>query len=184
MKTWMLFALGAALCWGMYGPTLHVGQSAMGNSSLRAFLWVGIAYFLIAVLVPGAMLISGAQSGAGMQFTAKGSMMAGLAGALGAIGALCIIYAMINKGIPSNVMPMVFGGAPLVNVGLSMLLHRPEKAPSPMLWLGYAMAIIGVTLVLKFNPAAKPGGAHPPKTPAAATAPAAASPGAPSGEAH
>src|SRR2546425_1007672 len=48
---WIIFALGAALSWGLYGPALHRGQVALG-SPMRALLCVGIAYFLIGVLVP------------------------------------------------------------------------------------------------------------------------------------
>jgi hypothetical protein len=44
--TWVLFALGAALSWGMYGPALHKGQVQLGNP-LRALLCVGVAYFLV-----------------------------------------------------------------------------------------------------------------------------------------
>ena len=43
-------------------------------------------------------------------------MTATLAGALGAIGAVCIIFAFRAGGLPTYVMPIVFGGAPLINV--------------------------------------------------------------------
>ena len=60
---WVLFALGAVLSWGMYGPMLHQGQVALGNP-LRALLCVGVAYFLIGVLVPiGSLSASGELSG-------------------------------------------------------------------------------------------------------------------------
>ena len=49
--TWIFFALGAALAWGLYGPVLHRGQVDLG-SPMRALLCVGVAYFLIGVLVP------------------------------------------------------------------------------------------------------------------------------------
>ena len=46
----MLAAIAlTAFCWGMYGPVLHFGREAM-HSSLRPFVCVGLAYFLIAVL--------------------------------------------------------------------------------------------------------------------------------------
>ena len=41
----------AALAWGVYVPLVHGAASKLG-SSLRAFLMVGVAYFLTAVLVP------------------------------------------------------------------------------------------------------------------------------------
>ena len=37
---WIIFALGAALAWGLYGPILHQGQVELG-SPLRALLCVG-----------------------------------------------------------------------------------------------------------------------------------------------
>ena len=48
---WILFALGAALSWGLYGPALHRGQVALG-SPMRALLCVGVGYFLIGVMLP------------------------------------------------------------------------------------------------------------------------------------
>lgn len=48
---WVVFALGAALFWGVYGPVLHKGQMQLGNP-LRALLLVGFAYFCVGVLVP------------------------------------------------------------------------------------------------------------------------------------
>ncbi|MFN9913608.1 MAG: hypothetical protein ACK53L_13535, partial [Pirellulaceae bacterium] len=42
----------AVVCWGSYGPVLHLGQMKMGGSRLRPFCCVGLAYFFIAVAVP------------------------------------------------------------------------------------------------------------------------------------
>jgi drug/metabolite transporter (DMT)-like permease len=147
--TWVVFALGAALSWGVYGVSLHQGQMLL-KSPLRALLCVGVAYFLIGVLVPAAVLASQGQMNS---FDTKGTIMATGAGALGAIGAVCIIWAFRNGGLPNYVMPLVFGGAPLVNVALSMMVHPPKETPNPLLWLGYVMASAGVYLVLRFKPA-------------------------------
>ncbi len=53
-KTPFRFSLTAltALSWGVYGNFLHKGTDQLGHSSIRAFIGVGIAYFLVAVLVP------------------------------------------------------------------------------------------------------------------------------------
>jgi uncharacterized membrane protein len=75
-----------------------------------------------------------------------------MAGALGAIGAVFIIYAFRSGGLPTYVMPLVFGGAPVVNVIFSMYLHPPKVAPNPMLWVGMALVAIGASLVLYFKP--------------------------------
>ena len=57
---WLVFVLGAVLSWGIYGPMLHRGQVLLGNP-LRALLCVGIAYVLVAVLVPVGVLSAGGE---------------------------------------------------------------------------------------------------------------------------
>ena len=73
-------------------------------------------------------------------------------GALGAVGAVCIIYAFRSGGLPTYVMPLVFAGAPLVNVLFSMVLHPPKQAPNPLLYLGFLLAAAGAGMVLYFKP--------------------------------
>lgn len=147
--SWIYFALGAALFWGMYGPVLHKGQVQLG-SPLRALLCVGFAYFLVGVLIPGAMLISQGQL---KSFTWTGVVNSSLGGALGAIGAICIIWAFRSGGVPNYVMPLVFGLAPLINVLVTMVTHPPREAPNPLLYVGYVLASAGAGLVLYYKPA-------------------------------
>lgn len=147
---WVIYALGAALSWGMYGPALHKGQVALG-SPLRALLCVGIAYFLVAVLVPVPVLHNQGQL---RGFSTTGAIAATAAGVLGAVGAVCIIWAFRHGGVPTYVMPLVFAGAPIVNVLVSMAIHPPKTAPSPLLYVGFAMAAFGAWLVLRFKPPA------------------------------
>jgi len=107
---WMIFVAGAVLSWGAYGALLHQGQTQLGNP-LKALLCVGVAYFLMGVIVPVAALSAqGGLSG----FNTNGLIMATGAGALGAAGAVCIIWAFRSGGLPVYVMPLVFGGAPIV----------------------------------------------------------------------
>ena len=147
---WALFAFGAVLSWGVYGALLHQGQAKLG-SPLRALLCVGMAYFLIGVLVPVAGLAS--QNQLSMTgFSAAGTMIATVAGALGAIGAACIIWAFKSGGLPTYVMPLVFGGAPVVNVFVTMVLHPPKSAISPFLILGFLLVVVVSSLVLFFRP--------------------------------
>jgi len=145
---WILFALGAALSWGLYGPALHNGQVALG-SPMRALLCVGVAYFLIGVLVP---VVSLSLQGELKGFTTQGSIAATVAGALGAIGAVCIIYAFRSGGLPTYVMPLVFAGAPVVNVLYSMWTHPPKSTPNPLLYVGVVLAAAGAGMVLYFKP--------------------------------
>ena len=149
---WFIYALLTVLTWGLYGVFLHSGQMAMADpifGRYKAFLFVGIAYFLIGVIVP---LITLSSQGQLNGFTMKGSVGAGLGGALGAIGAVCIIFAFRSGGLPTYVMPLVFAGAPLVNVLYSMWLHPPKTSPNPLLYLGFVLAALGGGLVLYFKP--------------------------------
>jgi len=146
---WMIFVLGAVLSWGVYGPALHKGQTQLGNP-LKALLCVGVAYFLIGVLVP----VLGLSSQGGLSgFSTGGSVWAGIGGALGALGAVCIIWSFKTGGVPNYVMPLVFGGAPLINVLVSMAMHPPKNPPNPLLYLGYVLAAAGGGIVLYFKPA-------------------------------
>ena len=144
-----MLAVGAALSWGIYGVALHQGQVSLG-SPLRALLCVGLAYMAIGVIVPVMGLSS--QSELGRGWNAGGFWAATLAGGLGAIGAVFIIYAFRAGGSPAIVMPIVFGGAPVVNVIAAMAAHPPKTAPNPLLWVGMVLVAVGAGLVLYFKP--------------------------------
>jgi hypothetical protein len=148
--TWIVFVIGAVLSWGIYGAMLHRGQVDLGHP-MRALLCVGIAYFLIGVLVPVASL---AYQGELRGFSASGTTTATVAGALGAIGAVCIIGAFRAGGLPTYVMPLVFAGAPLVNVVVTIWTHPPRHAPNPLLYVGFVLAAAGAAMVLYFKPKA------------------------------
>ena len=147
---WVLFVAGAVLSWGAYGVLLYLGGQQLGNP-LKALLCVGVAYFLIGVIVPVAVLGPGTSASV---FSSQGVLTASVAGALGAIGAACIIYAFSAGGLPLYVMPLVFGGAPLVNVLYTMAVHPPKAAPNPLLYVGFLVTAIGAAMVLYFRPTA------------------------------
>ena len=154
MQLWIAFVIGAVLAWGAYGPALHLGRAGFPDvvtASMRALLCVGIAYFLVAVLVPvGSLWSQGKLAG----FTFKGSAISTLAGVLGALGAACIIWAFQNGGKPIYVMPLVFAGAPVVNALITLALHPAEaKAANPLFYVGIGLAAVGAWMVLRFLPA-------------------------------
>src|SRR5262245_59583629 len=147
---WVMFAIGAALSWGVYGAMLHQGQVKLG-SPLRALLSVGAAYFLIGVIVPVAMLSTQAQlnrQGA----NAFRATTATDAGALRPGRAVCILLAFRRGGLPTYVMPLVFGGAPVINVLVTMVNHTPKTAPNPLLFVGFLLVVLGASMVLYFRP--------------------------------
>jgi hypothetical protein len=147
---WVVFVAGAMLAWGAYGVLMYLGQTQLGNP-MKALLCVGGAYFALGVIIPVISLSS--QGGLG-GFSTGGLLMATGAGAAGAIGAVCIIFAFKTGGLPVYVMPLVFGGAPIVNVLLAMAIHPPKSAINPLLYVGFLLASIGAAMVLYFRPAA------------------------------
>jgi drug/metabolite transporter (DMT)-like permease len=158
-STWLVFSLVTVAAWGLYGAFLHSGQMGMGdpvNGRYKAFLWVGIAYFLTAVLAPLAML---AMKGASWSFPASGIGWSLIAGIMGAVGAFSVLLAFGAKGSPAVVMSIVFAGAPVVNALYSLILHPPVggwgKVPLPFV-LGICLAAVGGCLVTLYKPASAP----------------------------
>src|SRR5947208_3737786 len=96
--TWLAFALLTVVSWGVYGVLLHKGQTLMRPETgsvepsllrYKAFLFVGIAYFLVAILAPLILLMGKGEAFSG--YTKPGiiwSLIAGVAGAVGAFGVL------------------------------------------------------------------------------------------------
>jgi len=152
MKAWLWFVVMTIFCWGAYVPAIHQGQVAIGGKSraLWAFLFVGVAYVVVAVLGPLALL---AQRGDLSALpSAKGMSVSALAGALGAVGAFGVILALMAGGKATTVPPLVFAGAPIVATGIAMLLKRPTTMPSPLFYVGIILAAAGAAMVLRFKP--------------------------------
>ena len=161
--TWLIFALMTVVAWGLYGVFLHTGQMSMAdpvNGRYKAFLFVGIAYLVIAVIGPALVM---AVNGASWSFPVKGMSWSLLAGAVGAIGAFCVLLAFGAKGVPSVVMSIVFAGAPVVNAVVALSINPPAGGFGNLRWqfvAGILLAALGGCLVTLY----KPGPAPPPKT--------------------
>ncbi len=153
--TWLFFTILTLLCWGFYGVLLHSGQSAMQdpvNGRYKAFLLVGLAYFLTAIVGPVAMMMI---NGASWDFTTKGVAWSFLAGVVGSLGAFGVLLAFATKGSPTVVMSIVFAGAPLVNAVVAFSLHPPADGLLSIRWpflLGVLLAALGGFLVSLFRP--------------------------------
>ncbi|NIP97603.1 MAG: hypothetical protein GWO24_30895 [Akkermansiaceae bacterium] len=175
---WLLFALMTVACWGLYGIFLHAGQVGMADRELgryKAFLFVGIAYFITAILAPLIVLLMSKNMNWSMP--GKGMWLSLLAGILGAIGAFCVLLAMGAgaKGgmspaiVAVSVMSIIFAGAPIVNAIVAMAIHPPKgglQSIPPLFYLGIILAALGGFMVTKFKPGAVP----PPKKPETAAA--------------
>jgi MFS family permease len=145
----LLFIALAMLSWGVYGPVLRVGQEGMQGSSLRPFICVGLAYFLIAVLTPSILLKMTGETG---HWSTSGIFWSLAAGAAGALGALGVILALAFRGNPVYVMPLVFGGAPVVNTCLTMYWAKSFRQVNPVFIAGLILVIVGAVTVLTFRP--------------------------------
>ncbi len=156
---WLIFALMTVATWGVYGIFLHSGQLGMGdpvNGRYKAFLFVGIAYFITAVLAPLAVLIA---NGSDWNFPMKGATLSLVAGVVGAIGAFCVLLAFGAKGTPAAVMSIIFAGAPVVNAIVAMALHPPAGGVSAIRWqfvAGILLAALGGCLVTYYKPPPAP----------------------------
>lgn len=156
---WLAYALMTVFAWGTYGNLLHTGQLGMGdpvNGRYKAFLFVGIAYFLVAVLAPIAVLVAG---NANWNLPVKGAGWSLIAGCAGAVGAFGILLAFGAKGTPAVVMSIVFAGAPIVNAIVSMILHPPAGGMSSIRWqfaAGILFAAIGGCMVTLYKPPPAP----------------------------
>jgi len=152
---WLVFALMTVISWGVYGIFLHTGQMGMAdsvNGRYKAFLFVGIAYFLTAVLAPLLVLVV---RGASWQFPAGGMLWSLIAGIAGAIGAFCVLLAFGAKGTPAVVMSIVFAGAPVVNAVVAIWQHPPSGGigqVKPQFFLGIVLAAVGGCLVTLYKP--------------------------------
>jgi hypothetical protein len=169
----VLFALGTALCWGLYGPTIGNARSPEKLwSPFKPYVGIGLAYIVWAFL--GGLIVMWLK---GDSFNFTGSQSAAgtwgfLAGSLGALGALCLTSAMLSFNGPPKpqiVMPIVFGGAVSVTAIVSMIQYRdPEADFNPWLWIGIIGMAICIVLVAYNTPHGKPHHA-PPKEPNAST---------------
>lgn len=159
-NTLLLFASLAltVLCWGMYGPVLRSGQEGMSTvagevARLRPFVCVGLAYFLVGVIVPALWLHFRGEKG---DWTLSGITWSLAGGALGAIGALGIVLAFTFGGRPIYVMPLVFGGAPVVNAFLTIYMAGRLKDIGPLFLAGLVIVMLGAVVVLASAPHGPP----------------------------
>lgn len=185
---WLMFVAGAILTWGAYVVTIDHGRNTLAGAAhggkpaipvavaaMRAFLFIGLAYFVLGVIVPLIYLainkVDPVQHPSDPGFVSRGVVLSTIAGILGAAGALCIVFAVgaARRTMGANgaamVAPLVFCFAPIVNVLISMMIEPPDKARpiSPFFFVGIVLAAVGAGMVLYFKPAAA-AHAAPPKS--------------------
>jgi hypothetical protein len=196
---WWGYVILAGLAWGTYVSIMFYGGSELGgkqNARLMAILCVGMAYFVLAVVFPLVLFISGQQQWPSLKTT--GLVFASLAGVAGAVGAICVVFASsaaMAAGMEAKKLnpdfnpasfrlligPLIFGLAPVINTLISSVWH-PEPGnpwhfdvhlPGWKLALGIVLVGAGSFLVLysKEEAEERKKAAVPKPAPVVATAP-------------
>jgi drug/metabolite transporter (DMT)-like permease len=171
---WWGYVVLAGLAWGTYVPIIFYGGSELGGkpaSRLMAILCVGVAYFVLAVVFPLGLFLSGQEQWP--ELKATGLIFSALAGVAGAIGAICVVFASkaamdAGRQIAADdpgfnpasfrllIAPLIFGLAPVINTLLSSVWHpKPGdpwrfglELPGWKLAAGILLVAAGVFLVL------------------------------------
>ncbi|HYH68521.1 MAG TPA: hypothetical protein VD866_27765 [Urbifossiella sp.] len=176
---WWGYVIGAGLAWGTYVPLIFFGGQMLSPLSpagtpvgvggrLASILCVGVAYFVLAVMIPVALMA--VRDDAKADWRAVGLTFSALAGIAGAVGAICVIFASKaavdaakDEGVnPATyrvyIAPLIFCLAPLINTLLSLVWHPDPKTgdwsifhldlPGWKLWAGIVLVSLGTFLVL------------------------------------
>ncbi len=160
----IIFAIGTAVCWGMYGPTVANARDTEKParwSPFKPYVFIGVAYLVIAC---GGGALGMQVKGDNYSFfggeESAATTWGFLAGTLGALGALSLTSAMLSfegKPKPELVMPIVFGGAVSITALVSVLQSKSLSSANPLLWVGMLLVVVGVVMVASFTPHGGPG---------------------------
>ncbi len=173
-KAWLGIVAMAGLAWGTYVPIIFYGGQELTTKPgelggrLLSILCVGMAYFLLAVMVPVGLMGGGVFAWPQINGP-SGLLFSSLAGVAGAVGAICVIFASkaavdAAKAEGKNpatyrifIAPIIFGVAPVINTMVSLLWHPQagdplhfgiRHLPGWILWAGIFAVGSGAFLVL------------------------------------
>ena len=149
----------------MLGMSIEGAKPDLTSNRMKAFLLVGIAYFLVAVVGP-LVILKMRDSGAATHwsFPSTGWKMSLIAGLLGAFGAFFLLMALSSDGgdmsmrkvLIALVPTLVFAGAPLVNAVVSVTKEGLWSKTPPQFFAGLLLAAVGAGLVMYYKPSSGP----------------------------
>ena len=169
---WWGYVIGAGLAWGTYVPLVFFGGTELTTrpgtvgGRLASILCVGVAYFVLAVVIP--VVLMAIRDDAKPEWKTTGLVFSALAGVAGAVGAICVIFASKAavdaaklEGInPATyriyIAPLIFALAPAINTLVSLVWHpKPGdpwhfelEVPGWKLPVGILLVAVGTFLVL------------------------------------
>jgi len=169
---WWGYVLLAGLAWGTYVPLIFFGGTQLSTGPgtiggrLASILCVGVAYFVLAVVVP--VVLMSVRDDGKPDWRTTGLVFSGLAGVAGAVGAICVIFASKaavdtakSEGIdPATyriyIAPLIFALAPAINTLVSLVWHPKTgnpwhfafELPGWKLPAGIVLVALGTYLVL------------------------------------
>ncbi len=152
MNWWFLPAVALVwVFWGKYGVQVHSAIVGFKQSGMRAMVSLSSAYVVVALIALGVVAL-GLEPGA--RFSQAGFNQGLIAGLITTLGAWGIVFGnRYVKGGPSVVMPLVFGGAPIVNSFYVMQTSGASwSAIDIRFWIGIAITIVGGYLILSNKP--------------------------------
>lgn len=170
---WWGYVILAGLAWGTYVPIIFYGGTELSTKPgtiggrLASILCVGVAYFILAVIIPVALMTT--REDAAPNWKMNGLIFSSLAGVAGAVGAICVVFASkaavdaakLDGVNPATyrvyIAPLIFCLAPLINTLLSLVWHpKPGEPfhfgfemPGWKLPVGILLMAAGTFLVLK-----------------------------------
>ena len=156
MNWWFLPAVAMVwVFWGKYGVQVHSSIEGFGKSGIRAMISLSGAYVAVAA---AAMVFVGLGLDSSATFNTAGFTRGLVAGLITTLGAWGIVFGnRYVKGGPSIVMPLVFGGAPVVNSFYAMEVSGAAWSSVDIrFWIGIAVIIAGGYLVLANKPEPRP----------------------------
>jgi hypothetical protein len=184
---WWGYVILAGLAWGTYVPIIFYGGTELTTrpgtigGRLASILCVGVAYFVLAVVVP--VILMSLRDDAKPEWKTNGLVFSGLAGVAGAVGAICVIFASkaaVDQAKADGIdpatyriyiAPLIFALAPMINTLLSLVWHPKAgnpwhfgfDVPSWHLPVGILLVAAGTFLVLYSKEAAEAKKAAAPK---------------------
>lgn len=146
---WWGYVILAGLAWGTYVPIIFYGGTELTTrpgtigGRLASILCVGVAYFVLAVLIP--VVLMAIRDDAKPEWKTNGLVFSALAGVMGAVGAICVIFAskaavdaakLEGATTPQEIAkyrmfiaPLIFSLAPAINTLLSLVWHPKPGDP-------------------------------------------------------